>query len=716
MGGGTAYGSDFTLTTMAPNAITTTYTYDTLGNLTQVTDNKGNTTAITYDWLSRKASMTDLDMGYWAYTYDSNGNLISQRDARGTVLTFTYDALNRMAAKKNGANTLASYSYDDTTGGNKGKGRRTGMSDAGGTVSYTYDSWGRNTKEDRVIDSNTYTTQYAYDGADRVTTITYPTTETVTQTYNGRGLPYTLSGSVAGTLVSSTLYNQMGQGTQIDLGNGLRSLTNYYGLDTLDSGDASNYYGKLYRIKTYKVSDGTTLQHQKYSWDAGGNLSSRQDAVASETESFTYDNLSRLVAASGPYTESFAYDTLGNMTSKNSVSYTYAPLQPHAVVGVGSYTEHYDLNGNMDTRADATGSQTISWNVENQLSQIVGSGGYSGTSTYTYDGDGRRIKKAEGGNTIVYVGRYYEKNITTSTETSHYYLGGQQVAIKKGSTLEYLHQDSLNSTSVSTTSTGAQQSTIRYFPYGATRSSTGTLGTDQQYTGQRLDGTGLYYYGARYYYYGARYYDPQIGRFISPDQVTHSGPLPFGKTIDALTVSYDGPWALTSKSNLPALPAVVDPQEHNRYTYVLNNPFKYTDPTGNQVQVGVLVPVLVGAGPVGWTILGILGIGLVGYVVYRYEDSQPIQSAKTATGKLIEDITAHPEGWRLVDRQMPVPATGKKYLRGTSIEEVWENADGQRLERHIIYDENGNIVHDHYRGTDNDQSDQDEGGDEEYAE
>lgn len=45
---------------------------------------------------------------------------------------------------------------------------------------------------------------------------------------------------------------------------------------------------------------------------------------------------------------------------------------------------------------------------------------------------------------------------------------------------------------------------------GESRNSTETLGTDKLFTGQRLDGTGLYYYGARYY-------DPAIERFISPD-------------------------------------------------------------------------------------------------------------------------------------------------------------------------------------------------------
>jgi len=60
-------------------------------------------------------------------------------------------------------------------------------------------------------------------------------------------------------------------------------------------------------------------------------------------------------------------------------------------------------------------------------------------------------------------------------------------------------------------------------------------------TGQRLDSTGLYYYNARYY-------DPTIGRFISPDTIIRD----------------------------PA-----NPQCFNRYSYCLNNPLKYTDPSGH---------------------------------------------------------------------------------------------------------------------------------------
>jgi RHS repeat-associated protein len=78
---------------------------------------------------------------------------------------------------------------------------------------------------------------------------------------------------------------------------------------------------------------------------------------------------------------------------------------------------------------------------------------------------------------------------------------------------------------------------------GGCRFSQGTLSTDKLFTGQRLDETGLYYYNARYY-------DAAIGRFISPDTIVQS---------------------------------LANPQTLNRYSYCLNNPLKYVDPSGHIV-------------------------------------------------------------------------------------------------------------------------------------
>ena len=76
--------------------------------------------------------------------------------------------------------------------------------------------------------------------------------------------------------------------------------------------------------------------------------------------------------------------------------------------------------------------------------------------------------------------------------------------------------------------------------FGVCRNSQGNLDTDKLFTGQRLDDTGLYYYNARYY-------DATIGRFISAD---------------------------------PFVQDITNPQSLNRYTYCLNNPLKYVDPSG----------------------------------------------------------------------------------------------------------------------------------------
>ncbi len=88
---------------------TTTYQYDTLGNLTKVIDANNNQTNITYDTLSQKRTMDDLDMRHWEYDYDANGNLTSQKDAKNQTITFTYDALNRVTLKNYPAGTDITY-------------------------------------------------------------------------------------------------------------------------------------------------------------------------------------------------------------------------------------------------------------------------------------------------------------------------------------------------------------------------------------------------------------------------------------------------------------------------------------------------------------------------------------------------------------------------------------------------------------------------------
>jgi RHS repeat-associated protein len=110
--------------------------------------------------------------------------------------------------------------------------------------------------------------------------------------------------------------------------------------------------------------------------------------------------------------------------------------------------------------------------------------------------------------------------------------------------LIFHHPDHLSGASVDTDSNGNVIESVDYYPYGEIRvdAKTTTYENKYKFTGKELDESD------NLYYYGARYYDPAMGRFISADPV-------------------DGD--------------LTNPQSFNKYSYVLNNPLKYVDPTGN---------------------------------------------------------------------------------------------------------------------------------------
>jgi RHS repeat-associated protein len=71
--------------------------------------------------------------------------------------------------------------------------------------------------------------------------------------------------------------------------------------------------------------------------------------------------------------------------------------------------------------------------------------------------------------------------------------------------------------------------------------------TNKLYTGQReMTGLGIYHYNARFY-------SPYINHFLSADTI---------------------------------VPGYTNPQNLNRYSYVTNNPLRYTDPSGRCLFAG----------------------------------------------------------------------------------------------------------------------------------
>ncbi len=155
------------------------------------------------------------------------------------------------------------------------------------------------------------------------------------------------------------------------------------------------------------------------------------------------------------------------MVSRNGVGYSYNGGKPHAVTSVGGVAYIYDDNGNMTYRG--SDNQTIIWDAENRPVMVSENG--TVVATFIYDGDGNRVKKTEAGETVLYINRYYEKNLTTGNVTTSYYLGSRLVAQREGEEVRFIHQDHLSGTSLTTTDNGTVISSIKYFPYAACRKS-----------------------------------------------------------------------------------------------------------------------------------------------------------------------------------------------------------------------------------------------------
>ncbi len=117
--------------------------------------------------------------------------------------------------------------------------------------------------------------------------------------------------------------------------------------------------------------------------------------------------------------------------------------------------------------------------------------------------------------TTSYIGSLEEVTTSGATTTTTAYYGG--VALSVNGALSYTLSDGLGSVSESVNTSGAVTATQLYGPYGAVRYQSGTLPTDQGFTGQRADAvSGLDYYGARYY-------DPVAGQFTSADTTLAGG-------------------------------------------------------------------------------------------------------------------------------------------------------------------------------------------------
>lgn len=75
----------------------------------------------------------------------------------------------------------------DQGGHGDGIGRLTSVTDAGGTLSRSYDQFGNRLTDARTTGTAKLTTTYSYDAANRIASITYPWGTVVSYVRDGRG-------------------------------------------------------------------------------------------------------------------------------------------------------------------------------------------------------------------------------------------------------------------------------------------------------------------------------------------------------------------------------------------------------------------------------------------------------------------------------------------------------------------------------------------------
>jgi RHS repeat-associated protein len=326
------------------------------------------------------------------------------------------------------------------------------------------------------------------------------------------------------------------------------------------------------------VNGADSLTLGPYAYDGAGNITEIARGVASTAprDTFRYDRLQRLQSASvhdgtTARAESYVYDSTGNLISLTTGGVTI-PLPVDAATNRLSSTSgfEYDDVGNM-TRSPAS---TYAYDSTGMLSSE------NMAVFHVYTADDERIavvrnawREDERWNwTIRDLSakplREYESFGTSDEQdflwvTDHYYADGRLVAADREAVeggRRHFHLDHLGTPRLVTNADGDRISAHAYLPFGAEATSIlqeRARGFEREepirFTGHERDGLASTSTETAAYldYMHARFYNPKWGRFLSVDP---------GKDWDPKR-----------------------PQSWNMYTYVQNNPVRFTDPTGKYV-------------------------------------------------------------------------------------------------------------------------------------
>ena len=549
------------------------YSYNNFNELYQVKDQNGKSLVTNgYDVFGRQISLGDINAGTTRYKYNAFNELTDQTDAKNSTTIIEYDELGRITTKKITNANEADVNYDYTYNainviGALSLNNETGPDNS--STTYTYDSNGRQISYTDNINGKTLTTSQTFDEYGNIKSITYPGNVTVDYSYDDKGTFYKAS------IEDDTIYemkelNQFGQTTKYDYSNSTIPVEHTYnlvGMPVTTQADKGNLFNWAYDFNTYN-----------------GNLNSRTDVLKDKTENFEYDALHRLTRVNG--IDAVKYSFNGNIDwKKDAGDYTYNQnTKINAVSGI----TNEDINIPLLT-------EEISYTTFDRPKTIT-----EGDKSYElfYGPGNHRIKTkyTENGSTITryYSGSYEEVSTGTCGATqSIYYLSFansvdviyyKETPAPQGCRTDnitelteefyYVFTDYLGSILKVVDSAGNTKEEQSFDAWGRKRNPTNwqVYNNTEDALPKTLTWLNRGYTGHEHLYqFGIinmnnRLYDPIVGRMLAVDNfVADSGST----------------------------------QAFNRYSYVMNNPLKYVDPSGEWAHL----------------VFGAIAGGIQGYIV-----------------------------------------------------------------------------------------------------
>jgi RHS repeat-associated protein len=282
--------------------------------------------------------------------------------------------------------------------------------------------------------------------------------------------------------------------------------------------------------------------------DNGNVIKITNNRDATRSINYGYDNLNRMAYAytdGNLWGETYQIDPWGNLNKIQA--YTGKPQSENLNQMAGPNNQFtgmsYDAAGNLLS----DGVSNYVFDGENRITTGAG-------VTYTYDGNGRRVKKSSG--TLCWYGSgpdpLDETDLNGNLTNEYIFFSNKRIARRDSSNnVFYYFADHLGTSRVLVQSGQISPCyDADFYPYGVERTPVvNSCPQNYKFTGkERESESGLDNFGARHD-------SSNLGRFMSPD---------------------------------PGLFHFEAPQSLNRYVYAMNNPLLFIDPDGKDLLVGYL--------------------------------------------------------------------------------------------------------------------------------